>query len=130
MSARKPRRWWIPITIQVNAGLTNTYDVHKGRNVTVEGFGGGTTADVDLHAHVLAVRHDNNTEPILPSDNLMATLNPATIVPSVAEYRNQRVEFWTLPIDVCDVDYLQVFLRNNGVSNTYFVGHIRGSSWG
>ena len=130
MSARKPRRWWVPITVQVLAGNTATYDVHKGRNVTIEGFGGGTSADVDLHAHVLAVRHDNQTEPILPSDNLMATLNPATVVPSSANYIINRTEFWTNPIDVCDVDYIQVFLRNNGVSDTYFVGHIRGTSWG
>lgn len=130
MSARQPRRWWVPVTVQVLAGNTATFDIRKGRNISLEGFGGGTTADVDLHAHVLAIRHDGTAEPILPSDNLMATLNPATTVPSQANYEIYRTEFWTHAIDVCDIDYLQIFLRNNGASDTYFVGHIRGSSWG
>jgi len=110
MSSRKPRRWWHTLSVQVLAG---------------------DTADTDaLHVYVTAQDLSGNTVFLLPTDEDGTGIDITLVMPSVADYYTNRTELWTAPMDFCDLDYIQIVLRNNSLTDTYFVGHIRGSSWG
>lgn len=131
MSARNPRRWWIPFTFQApkSAG-TFLHPIRKGRNITLEGIGAGDSADTGgVHLYCMAQGLNGNTQDLLPTEHDGTGLEQTMILPSLANYRINRREFITSPMDYCDIDHILIWANNNTLTDTYVVGHIRGQSW-
>jgi len=110
-------------------GVTqDDYDLPLGRNIRLEGIGGGRE-DTTLLFRFYFVFTNGRVERILPRESATAAEDYVTL-PTIAEYRASFREIPISAFEFCDVAALRVYILNSGAGVKQAEGHFRGVYYG